>query len=149
MFDGAGAVHLLDHDAPCGILLLERVTPDTPLFKLQEGRETTYTAAVLMRRLWRRRSPPAEHLSHLSQFGSQLLPDFEIDLTAVAAPFPTELISKAEDTFAELNATRENNVILHGDLHHANILISEKEDGPPSIRKAYPVIPVTRLASSC
>lgn len=125
LFDGKGAVRLLDHDAPRGILLLERVTPGTPLFKLQEDREATRTAATLMRRLWQR-NPPVEHsfpsLTLWFRAFAQLRDGFDGD----SGPFPAELIFKAEDTFAELNASSHSSVILHGDLHHANILFSEK-----------------------
>jgi streptomycin 6-kinase len=126
LYDGAGAVRLLDRDAPRGILLLERVIPGTPLFKLQEGREATRTAAMLMRRLWRH-SPSAEHS----------FPSLQVWFRAFArlrerfdggsgGSFPAEIISKAVDTFAELNKTSDSSAILHGDLHHDNILFSEK-----------------------
>lgn len=125
LFDGAGAARLLDHDAPRGILLMERVTPGTSLFKLQEGREAARTAAMLMRRLWQH-NPPAEHSfpSLTIWFGAFARLRHRFD--GGSGPFPAELISKAEDTFAELNATSDNHIILHGDLHHANILCSEK-----------------------
>lgn len=126
LFDGAGAVRLLEHDAPRGLLLLERVTPGTPLFKLQENREATRTAATLMRRLWRHRSPPVEHSFPSLPVWFRSLARLRDRFDGGSGPFPVELISKAEDTFADLNATSDNNVLLHGDLHHANILFSEK-----------------------
>jgi streptomycin 6-kinase len=125
LFDGEGAVRLLDHDAPRGILLLEHVTPGTPLFKLREGREATRIAARLMRRLWHRSLPAGHSFPSLTiwfRAFARLRDRFE----GGSGPFPAELISKAEDTFAELNATSDHNVLLHGDLHHANILFSEK-----------------------
>jgi streptomycin 6-kinase len=125
LFDGAGAVRLLDHDAPRGILLLERVTPGTPLFKLQENREATRTAATLMRRLWQR-TPPAEHSFPSLSIWFRAFTRLREKFDGGSGPFPAELISKAEDTFAELDATSDHNVILHGDLHHANILFSDK-----------------------
>lgn len=123
--DGKGAVRLLDHDAPRGILLLERVAPGTPLYKLQEDTEATRTAATLMRRLWQCTPPAAHSFPPLTVWfrAFALLRD---RFDGGSGPFPAELISKAEDTFAELNATSDSSVILHGDLHHANILFSEK-----------------------
>lgn len=43
-----------------------------------------------------------------------------------SGPFPPGLIARAEHTFAELDASSEQRVILHGDLHHENILLSVK-----------------------
>ena len=123
-FEGVGSVLLLDHDSARGVLLMERVTPGTPVHRLQDDVEATHTAATLMRRLWR--APPAD----------QAFPSLTVWFKAFArlrnrfdgncGPFPSELIGKAEHSFAELNASSEGSVILHGDLHHENILLSEK-----------------------
>lgn len=127
LFDGVGAARLLDHDAPRGLLLIERVIPGTPLFKLQENREATRTAATLMRRLWHR-SVPAEHPFTSLTIWFRAFARLRDRFDGGSGPFPAELISKAEETFAELNATSDTHVILHGDLHHANILLSDKRE---------------------
>ena len=59
LFDGRGAVRLLAADDQRGVLLLERITPGTPLSTLDDDREATQIAAAVMRRLWR--PPPARH----------------------------------------------------------------------------------------
>jgi streptomycin 6-kinase len=129
LYDGAGAVRLLDHDAPRGILLLERVIPGTPLFKLQEGREATRTAATLMRRLWRA-NPPAEHSfpSLTIWFRALARHQDRFDDGSSSNSFPAELILKARHAFDELNSTSDQTVLLHGDLHHGNILLAEKRE---------------------
>jgi streptomycin 6-kinase len=122
LFDGKGAARLLEHDALRGILLLERVVPGAPLYTLQDDTEATRTAAKLMRRLWR--TPPAEHpfptLADWFSAFERLRKGFD----GGCGPFPESLIAKVESTFIELNASGERNLILHGDLHHANILFS-------------------------
>lgn len=122
LFDGVGAVCLLDHDAPRGILLLERIAPGTPLFKLQAGQEATHTAAGLMRRLWH--SPLAEHSFPSLTVWFRAFERLRDKFDGGSGPLPSDIISKAENTFAELSATSDRSVILHGDLHHANILFS-------------------------
>lgn len=124
LFDGKGAVRLLDPDAPRGLLLLERVVPGTPLYTLQDDTEATRTAAKLMRSLWH--TPPADHpfptLANWFSAFERLRKRFNGD----CGSFSPSLITKAENTFTELNASSERNVILHGDMHHANILLSAK-----------------------
>ena len=120
LFAGRGAVRLLDHDTARGALLLERVLPGSPLYEQSDEPAATRTAARLMRRLWR--EPPDRHAfpSLAVWFGA-----FERHRNLVAggdAPFPPELFARAERTFLELNASSARAVILHGDLHHANIL---------------------------
>jgi streptomycin 6-kinase len=124
LFQGVGAVRLLDHDAARGILLMERVIPGTPIYKLQDDAEATRTAARLMRRLWR--MPPANHAFPSLAVWFRAFARLRQKYNDGSGPFPAELIAKAESTFTELNASAATDVILHGDLHHENILSSAK-----------------------
>lgn len=124
LFDGVGAARLLNHDASRGILLLERVIPGTPLFKLQDGPEATHTAAALMSRLWH--IPPVDHSFPSLNVWFRAFERLRGKYEGGSGPFPAELIARAEHTFAELDDSSEQAVILHGDLHHENILLSEK-----------------------
>ena len=56
LYDGDGAVRLLDHDPACGALLLERLVPGTPLLDLPDRTRALDIACGLLRRL--RRPPP-------------------------------------------------------------------------------------------
>jgi streptomycin 6-kinase len=126
LFEGMGAVSLLDHDASRGMLLMERVTPGIPIYKLQGDVGATRIAAALMRRLWR--TSPTEHSFPSLTVWFQAFERLRKKFDGATGPFPSELIGRAERSFAELNASSDGNVILHGDLHHANILSSEKSD---------------------
>ncbi len=42
-------------------------------------------------------------------------------------PFPAALVERAEALFAELLASMAEPVLLHGDLHHDNILSAERQ----------------------
>jgi len=123
-FEGIGAVRLLDHEAPLGILLMERVVPGTPLHKLQSETEATRTAAALMRELWR--FPPPNHAFPSLATWFQALARLRKSFRGGRGPFPVKLIDEAERTFVELRASTFRFMILHGDLHHENILFSAK-----------------------
>ena len=47
-----------------------------------------------------------------------------------SGPFPNDIITRAERSFDELNqsTSREACMVFHGALHHANILLSSKEE---------------------
>src|ERR1041384_3551069 len=124
-FAGRGAVHLLAHDATRGVLLLERVTPGRSLHELQADAEATRTAARLMRRLWR--VAPDAHTFPTLAVWFRSFQRLRQQFAGGTGPFPSDLIARAEHTFAELNASTERPVILHGDLHHMNILSSERD----------------------
>lgn len=123
LFDGAGAVRLLDHDAGRGALLIERALPGTTLHSLPDDTEATRAAARLMLSLWC--DPPARHAFPSLAEWFRAFVRLRSNFGGGCGPFPPELIEKAERTFAVLNASSERAVILHGDLHHANILSSE------------------------
>ena len=124
LFEGERAVRLFDSDAPRGILLLERIVPGTPLYKLQEDEEATRTAAGLMRRLWR--TPPAQHPLPTLAVWFNAIEQLRKGFDGGSGPFPPELITRTESTFAELSSSSDRQAILHGDLHHTNILFSAK-----------------------
>lgn len=125
LFQGDGAVRLLERDTRRGALLLERVTPGTPIHLLQStenDEETTRTAAILMRRLWR--TPPDDHSFPSLGVWFQAFARQRKQLAGGTGPFPFALIANAERTFGELNGSSSHSVLLHGDLHHENILWS-------------------------
>jgi streptomycin 6-kinase len=122
LFQGVGAVRLLEQDTTAGVLLLERITPGNPLHELQEEREATRTAAMLMRQLWR--APLAEHSFPSLAIWFNAFERLRHRFGGGSGPFPPGLIARAERAFAELDASSDDSRILHGDLHHDNILFS-------------------------
>src|SRR5262249_28238741 len=116
LFDGQGAVRLLDHDAAGGALLLERALPGTPLYSLQGEAEATRTAATLMQRLWR--EPPVGHTFPSLEIWFRAFTQLRQRFNGESGPFPPELIVQAERSLVELNSSAERSLILHGDLHH-------------------------------
>ncbi|HYX41512.1 MAG TPA: aminoglycoside phosphotransferase family protein, partial [Pyrinomonadaceae bacterium] len=113
-------------DAPRGILLLERVTPGRPLHELHADAEATRTAARLMRRLWR--DAPIAHTCPTLAVWFRAFQKLRQQFDGGTGPFPSDIIARAERVFAKLNAATERRVLLHGDLHHENILSSERDD---------------------
>jgi streptomycin 6-kinase len=125
-FDGQGAVRLLDADAERGLLLLERLVPGEPLVtKIDNDIAATEVAARVIRRLMR--PPPASHaFPTVADWGrgfSRLRERFD----GGTGPLPARLVERAERLFQELLASSAEPVVLHGDLHHGNILSAERE----------------------
>jgi streptomycin 6-kinase len=44
-----------------------------------------------------------------------------------SSPLPKDLVDKAKGLFTELAASQKEQVLLHGDLNHSNILSAERE----------------------
>lgn len=116
--DGRGAVRLLEADAERGALLLERAVPGTDLLALDDD-DATARAAETMARLWR--PAPAGVFPTVADRAAGL-DRLRQRHDGGTGPIPSDLASLAERLFAELCATSRSALLLHGDLHHANVL---------------------------
>ena len=125
LFDGRGAVQLLEADLDQGVLLLERALPGTPISALEDDEQAISAAASVLRRLWR--PAPATHpFPTIADWGAgfgRLRERFG----GGTGPFPAPLVERAERLFAELAASMETPVLLHGDLNYGNVLAADRE----------------------
>jgi len=123
LYDGAGAVRLLAVDPERRALLLERAEPGDDLWQLADQGQQIATTAAIMRQLWR--APPPEcRLPSASA---------SIDRMAERAPrlakgdLRMHWIERAKALWQAVQASGGEPVILHGDLHQANILAAQRE----------------------
>lgn len=124
LYDGRGSVALLDADAERGILLLERLKPGTTLADLADDERATAIAAQVMRELWR--PPPAKHSFPTVADWAAGMRRLRAEFGGGTGPFPAGLVARAESLFAELLSSMAAPALLHGDLHHWNILAAER-----------------------
>lgn len=125
LYAGDGCARLLDADPERGYLLLERLQPGTMLSTLADDEEATAIAAKVMRRLWR--PVPTEH--HFPGIADWFvgLRELREEFDGGTGPFPPRLVEEAERLAADLFSSLASPVVLHGDLHHFNILAAERE----------------------
>ncbi len=125
-FGGHGMAQLLDTDADEEALLLERLMPGTTLRPLADIADDAATriAAGVMRQLWR----PV-----ISDFPFPTIQQWREGLTHLrdyygggTGPFSPTLVDAAESIYADFTASLAPLVLLHGDLHHDNILAAER-----------------------
>ena len=116
-YGGSGAVRLLEADVAAGVMLIERIRPGTMLADLDDDAEATQIAARVMQALWR--PPPAAHeFPAIADWGQRFR-------GPRPGPMPAPLFEAARGRFEELSATAAPPVVLHGDLHHGNLLRDE------------------------
>lgn len=123
-FGGHGMVELLDADTDLGVMLLERLLPGTPLVELPDDDEATVIAAQVMRALWR--PLPADHSFPTVAYWGKGFQRLRATFDGTTGPFAQPLVEQAESLFAELLESSDAPVLLHGDLHHWNILAAER-----------------------
>lgn len=122
LFDGRAAVRLLEADADGGALLLQRVAPGTSLLAVEDDDRATLIAAEVMRALWRP-APPDHPFPTVARWAAGLA-RMRARFDGGTGPLPARLVQQAEAQFASLLDTSTAPVVLHGDLHHDNILAS-------------------------
>jgi streptomycin 6-kinase len=125
-FGGRGAVRLLRADLGRGALLLERVTPGWRARDLVPGRdaEATSAAVSVMRRL---HVPPPPGCAIPEAVAQARAFDLYARTHGDSGPLPLDLVVRAGGLMRELSASATGRVVLHGDLHHDNILRAERE----------------------
>ncbi len=112
-FEGCGAVHVLAEDK--GMLLLERAVPGASLKNYFPNREqeSIEIACGVMQKLHQSNIPVTHNFPHIKDWLAAL---------DKAWPIPDEYLQKARKLRDQLLQTAKPDVLLHGDLHHDNIL---------------------------
>ena len=124
LFGGRASVLLLDAETAVSALLLEKLIPGSPLSAVENDEKATSIAVGVISRLgapvpqahsFRTVADRAGDLRHLRNlFGGG------------TGPFPSDLVGLAEGLFKELIASMALPMVLHGDLHHDNVLSAER-----------------------
>ncbi len=120
LYDGRGAARLLAADHDLGAILMQRAEPGTMLWQVGDNRTQTGIAASVMRAL----PVPVPETHGLPYFSGWVMRAFRLTRTEwdPEERMPRDLITRAEDAFDEIIRGSDGDVVLHGDLHHENIL---------------------------
>ena len=121
-YDGRGAVRLLWADPARGALLLERADPGHDVTALPDA-DATAVIADRLREL--HRAPVPDGLDHVRSEQAAL--DGHLARFPGDDPLPRRLVSAAASLWTELCSSAPREVLLHGDLHHHNVLAAARE----------------------
>ncbi len=116
-FAGHGIVQLIDHDIQSGALLLERIEPGIPLNRLfpEQDQQASVVMCHVMSKLHQAPIPAQHAFKPLAQLLAILTIDWAI---------PGNYLLRARAFSKQLLTTTNRQVLLHGDLHHGNILMA-------------------------
>jgi streptomycin 6-kinase len=117
-FDGRGMVRAYAYAG--GAVLLERLAPGTPLVGLSLGGRDDEATAILAELIGRIPHPPVSRIAAptVEDWGKGFAKYLAMNDSQIAA----ELVERARHMYASLSATQTHVGLLHGDLHHYNVL---------------------------
>lgn len=120
--NGDNAVQLLNADESRRAILLEHLAPGKNLKEIFRGDEsqTTEVMIKILRRLIKK-TP--------KDFGFRQLDEWFNNFfrKAPQTNFPVKFQTKAREFYERLSSAPENQFLIHGDLHHENILSATRE----------------------
>lgn len=127
LFNGEGACKLIDFDEEKGFLLLERLQPGEMLSTLEDDEEATRIAAEAMKRMWRfdfaaLHAERSAFIQLADWFGG--LKRLRKMFNGGTGPLNEKLVARVEQSTKDFFAEDHSPILMHGDLHHSNILSS-------------------------
>jgi streptomycin 6-kinase len=116
-FDGDGMVRVYESDA--GAVLLERLDPGTELVELvRQGKDETATEILARVILKMAHHAPPSHCPTVLDWAH----GFDRYLKTGDRQLPSTLVSQAGELYRSLATSAGSTMLLHGDLHHYNVL---------------------------
>ena len=125
MCDGHGAVRLLEADDKRCVMLMEQAFPGVPLARLEDDDAATAIGADVMRAFWR--PAPAEHPFPTVARWLRAFAVVREKYGGASGPLPEATLARAEALARDLLASAPYERLMHGDLHHDNIVSAQRE----------------------
>ncbi|WSQ10089.1 aminoglycoside phosphotransferase family protein [Streptomyces sp. NBC_01231] len=123
VWNGDGAVRLLDHDEITGTMLLERLDPARMLSRLPDSRAAALVIARLLAHLTGHPAPPG--LRRLADIAQGMLDETPRALTHVPDPEARHLLADCAAAVREV-IDDPGDRLLHWDLHYENVLAADR-----------------------
>jgi len=123
IWDGAGAVRLLDHDVERHALLIERCLPGADL-AAATGVDALSVLTDLLPRLWKVVGPPFRSLTEEASGWAATL---DADWAAAGRPCERRLVDATAEFLDQLATSQGEQVLVHQDLHGENVLAAQRE----------------------
>ena len=122
VWNGRGAVKLLDEEPSLGVVLLERLNPVRSLNRVGIG-EAVIVAGKLLRRL---AIPAPEHIRSLTVLAPEMIQCMRKRWAEYGQPFPRCLLDRVCEETAELGLV-SGKLMTDYDLHYLDVLTGQRE----------------------
>jgi streptomycin 6-kinase len=120
-YNGTGSARILHYDHDGGVSLLEQVLPGYPVIGMfpKRDEEAIRCAVTILKRL---------HQNPLKDAGKYQTLESYLEPLFISTDLQEAHLEQLRNMARSLLSTQTNPVLLHGDLHHRNILFSGLDD---------------------
>ncbi len=124
-YDGSGSIKVLHEDVKNEAMLLEMAEPGTRVRDISPNKKQILFASEVMRKMHK---PVSDNIASLFPTILDWAKAFDRHKTKFPndSPVPSWMFDKAENIFKEFPKDKKRQVLLHGDLHSDNILLSQR-----------------------
>ncbi len=146
LWNGEGAVRLLERDEGRSAMVIERCEPGTRLAEI-DADEALDVLIGLSQRLWKTAGEPFHTLADEAAWWAGYLPR---EWERAGRPLERSLLDAATDALLQLSSSQGEPVLLHQDLHAENVLAAQREpwlviDPKPLVgEREFSVAPIVR-----
>ena len=146
LWNGEGAVRLLERDEGRSAMVIERCEPGTRLAEI-DADEALDVLIGLSQRLWKTAGEPFHTLADEAAWWAEYLPR---EWERAGRPLERSLLDAATDALLQLSSSQGEPVLLHQDLHAENVLAAQREpwlviDPKPLVgEREFSVAPIVR-----
>jgi streptomycin 6-kinase len=127
LFKGEGSARVIEIDREQAVILIEQIVPGIPLSTIQNDDKATKILASVMKKLGK--PLPQNHSFITIEEWTKALYEYPNRFKDNHnPPIPFKLVEKATALFKELINTSAPAVLTHADLHHDNVLTSDRDE---------------------
>ena len=126
IYEGRGINRLIESDKQLNAMVLERLRPGRMLDSLRNRNERSEIAALILRDLHRTPPPSAHSLPHFMDWIQDAFEDARNCQDRGRSGVYLEQMPLVQSMMERLMEPSEPQILLHGDLHHWNILQDDR-----------------------
>lgn len=125
-YSGNGSIQLIKEDLDNSVILLERAVPGTRIGDIQPDKKQISLVSDVIKKIHKtiiqKDASSFPTLLDWSKAFERYRKNFDVKI----GPIPARMFEQAEEIFIEYSKNINRNVLLHGDLHNDNILLSDR-----------------------
>ena len=125
-FNDDVSIRILEEDLPGGAVLLERADPGSQLSSIKSNSEQVHYASQVIKRLHYLITEDQSDLFQSIADWAKAFERYRSKFNVATGPLPKKLFDQGEGIFRELLQDKNEQAVLHGDLHSDNILLSDR-----------------------